>query len=240
MIRSLFMVITSVLCATVMLAQAPAANSIMKIADNYDWGTRRLPAAGFLETELTIENIAKNGMLKIIEITPGCGCTKTDPDRTDLNPGEIAHVKVKLNVTPSQSGSMSKSIMIRGLHGTDTLTKVVMLQVNLDRVLHITPSTFISFNNATVGAESRVTSSFENPSDMPVTISKLSIDGDVKVDLKDNSVIAPHSKVDVTMSITPVKAGQIYGALRFTASGNGDPEDFILPAYGQVPTVPGK
>ena len=226
--------------AIVLATIGVSAQTAMKIADNHDWGTVRLPSVGYLETELTIENVAKTGMLKIIEIRPGCGCTKTDPDKTDLNPGEVAHVKVKLNVTASQSGPMAKSITIRGLHGVDTLTKIVMLTVNLDRVIHITPSTFISFNNAVIGAESSVTSSFENLSNVPVTITKVSIDGEVKTDLTENLVIAPHGKHDVTMRYTPKKAGQIYGAIHFTVSGNGDPEDFILPAYGQVTEEAGK
>ena len=118
--------------------------------------------------------------------------------------------------------------------------KIVYLKVNLERVLTIGPSTFVSFNDAAVGAESVSTVTMENPSDMPITVKNLTVDGDIKVDLADGSIVAPHSKKEVKISLTPSKPGQIYGSLKFTASGNGADEEFLLPAYGTVTKVANK
>lgn len=224
--------VVGVLCAS--------AQSAMKVPDAQDWGTMRLPKEQFVEAELPIENVAKSGVLKILEVKPGCGCTKTDPDKWELKPGEVAKVKIKLNLTPSQSGPIVKTVTIKGLLGSDTLVKVVMLKVNLERVLLVGPSTFVSFNDAAVGAESSVPMTLENPSNAPIKISKVIVDGMIKADLPDGTVIGPHQKRELIVRCTPDKPGQIYGSLRFTVSGNGDDEEFVLPAYGNVLKVAGK
>lgn len=217
-----------------------SAQSAMKVPDAQDWGTMRLPKEQFVEAELPIENVAKSGILKILEVKPGCGCTKTDPDKWELNPGEVAKVKIKLNLTPSQSGPIVKTVTIKGLHGSDTLVKVVMLKVNLERVLVVGPSTFASFNDAAMGAESTVPMTLENPSGMPIKISKVAIDGMIKADLPEGTVLGAREKRNLIIRCTPDKPGQIFGTVRFTVSGNGDDEEFIIQAYGNVLKVAGK
>lgn len=229
-----------VLLALLLGVFTASAQTAMKVPDAQDWGTMRLPKEQFVEAELPIENIAKSGVLKILEVKPGCGCTKTDPDKWELNPGEIAKVKIKLNLTPSQSGPIVKTVTIKGLHGADTLVKVVMLKVNLERVLLVGPSTFVSFNDAAIGAESSMPMTLENPSNSPVKLSKVTVDGMIKVDLPEGTVIGPREKRELIVRCTPDKPGQIYGAVRFTVSGNGDDEEFILQAYGNVLKVAGK
>ncbi|MCX6139478.1 MAG: DUF1573 domain-containing protein [Candidatus Kapabacteria bacterium] len=213
------------------------AQDVMKVPETQDWGTIRLPKGLFVEAELPIENVAKNGMLKILEVRPGCGCTKTDPDKTDLQPGETAKVKIKLNLTSSQGGQIVKTVTIRALHGADTLVKIVYLKVNLDRVLVIGPSTFVSFNDAAVGAETTRLVTMDNPSGTSVTIGKVTLDGDVKTDLVEGAIIAAHTKRDVAVRLTPSKPGQVYGSLKFTANSSGYEEEFLLPAYGTVVKV---
>ena len=231
----------SILATAVLLGfTLSSAQSVMSVPEAQDWGTIRLPKQLYGEAEVPIKNDAKSGMLKILEVKPGCGCTKTDPDKTELQPGETAKVKIRLNLTSSQGGPLVKTVSIRALHNVDTIVKIVYLKVNLERVLTIGPSTFVSFNDAAVGAESVSTVTMENPSDMPITVKNLTVDGDIKVDLADGSIVAPHSKKEVKISLTPSKPGQIYGSLKFTASGNGADEEFLLPAYGTVTKVANK
>ncbi|MBK7031927.1 MAG: DUF1573 domain-containing protein [Ignavibacteria bacterium] len=229
-----------VILAFVVGVLAATAQSAMKVPDAQDWGTMRLPKQQFVEAELPIENVAKSGILKILEVKPGCGCTKTDPDKWELKPGEVAKVKIKLNLTPSQSGPIVKTVTIKGLLGSDTIVKVVMLKVNLERVLLIGPSTFVSFNDAAVGAESTVPMTMENPSNTSIKISKVIIDGMIKADLRDGTVLGPREKRELIVRCTPDKPGQISGSIRFTVSGNGDDDEFIVQAYGNVLKVAGK
>lgn len=216
------------------------AQDVMKVPESQDWGTIRLPKELYVEAELPIQNVAKSGMLKILEIRPGCGCTKTDPDKTELQPGDIAKVKIKLNLTSSQGGPIVKTVTLRALHGVDTLVSIVYLKVNLDRVLTIGPSTFVSFNDAAVGTETSKTITMDNPSNESVTIGKVTVDGDLTTDLVEGAVIAAHTKRDVLIRLTPSKPGQIFGSVKFTANSGGYDEEFLLPAYGTVIKMAGR
>ena len=235
----LIVVVSALLCAIPTRAQQSAPSTV-SIPTLHDWGTMRLPSTLYLDTEIPIVNTATSGTVHIVEIKPGCGCTKTDPDRTVLVPGDTAHVKIRLNVTTSQHGMIQKNVRIRTAHMGDTLESNMMLQVTLQRALTIGPSLFIPFNDAVVGRASTSEITIENTSDLPVTIADLVYDQDVTSDLTPNEVIAPRSTRTATVSITPKIAGQIYGGLRFVARGNGDDDSFNLPVYGTVTKVAGK
>lgn len=222
-----------ILCASSQVASAQD-NQAMEVKAEQDWGTIRLPKEHFVEATIPIRNVASKGLLKILEIKPGCGCTKTDPDKTELEPGETSTVKIHLNLSPSQSGPMVKTVAIKGLHGNDTIMKFVLLKVNLERVLLITPSTFVSFNDATIDVESSAVVTFTNPSLSSITISKVAIDGMITANLPEGSILAPQATREVTIRVTPKEFGQIYGSVKFVVSGNGDDEEFVLPAYGVV------
>lgn len=232
-------VMSTVLVALPVHAQQTAPSTV-SIPTLHDWGTMRLPSTLYLDTEIPIVNTAKAGAVNIVEIKPGCGCTKTDPDRTVLLPGDTAHVKIRLNVTTSQNGMIQKNVRIRTAHMGDTVESNMMLQVTLQRALTIGPSLFIPFNDAVVGRRSTSEITMQNQSEVPVTIADLVYDQDVTSDLAPNEVIAPRSTRTVTVSITPKTAGQIYGGLRFVARGNGDDDSFNLPVYGTVTKVAGK
>lgn len=217
-----------------------AATSTVSIPSIHDWGTMRLPASLALETEIPIVNTATSGVVNIVEIKPGCGCTKTDPDRTVLKPGDTARVTIKLNVTTSQTGLIQKSVRIRTAHNGDTVESNMTLQVTLQRALTIGPSLFIPFNDAVVGRVTTSELTFQNTSDAPVTIVDLVYDQDVASDLKLLEVIPPHTSRTVTVSVTPKAPGQLFGGIRFIARGNGDDDSFNLPVYGTVTRVAGK
>lgn len=216
------------------------ADAFVSIPQQHDWGTMRLPSTLTLETEIPIVNIARVGAVRIVEIKPGCGCTKTDPDKTVLQPGDTARVKIRLNVTTSQTGMIQKNVRVRTAHAGDTLESNVMLQVTLQRALTIGPSLFIPFNDASAGRTSTSELTFQNTSDMPVSIVDLVYDQDVTSDLAPLEVIQPHTTRTVTVSVTPKAPGQLYGGIRFIARGNGEDDSFNLPIYGTVTRVAGK
>ncbi len=236
---ALVVVLTS-LFATHSAAAQVFAEAFVSIPSQHDWGTMRLPSTLTLETEIPIVNIARSGAVHIVEIKPGCGCTKTDPDRTVLKPGDTARVTIKLNVTTSQTGLIQKSVRFRTAHDGDTVESNMTLQVTLQRALTIGPSLFIPFNDAVVGRVATSELTFQNTSDAPVTIVDLVYDQDVASDLKPLEVIPPHSTRTVTVSVTPKAPGQLFGGIRFIARGNGDDDSFNLPVYGSVTRVAGK
>lgn len=236
---ALFVVLTSLVAVHSASAQnvTPAFVSIPTL---HDWGTMRLPSTLALDTEIPIVNTAASGAVSIVEIKPGCGCTKTDPDKTVLQPGDTSRVKIRLNVTSSQIGQIQKNVRIRTAHFGDTLESNMMLQVTLLRALTIGPSLFIPFNDAAVGRTSTSELTFQNSSDAPVSIVDLVYDQDVTSDLKPLEVIPPHTTRTVTVSVTPKAPGQLYGGIRFIARGNGEDDSFNLPIYGVVTRVAGK
>lgn len=214
--------------------------SFVSVPTLHDWGTMRLPSTLALDTEIPIVNIAASGAVSIVEIKPGCGCTKTDPDKTVLQPGDTSRVKIRLNVTSSQIGQIQKNVRIRTAHNGDTLESNMMLQVTLLRALTIGPSLFVPFNDASVGRTSTSELTFQNTSDAPVSIVDLVYDQDVTSDLKPLEVIPPHTTRTVMVSVTPKAPGQLYGGIRFIARGNGVDDSFNLPIYGMVTRVAGK
>lgn len=236
---ALVVVLTSLVASYTASAQV-FAEAFVAIPAQHDWGTMRLPSTLTLETEIPIVNIARKGDVRIVEIKPGCGCTKTDPDKTVLQPGDTARVKIRLNVTTSQTGLIQKNVRVRTTHDGDTLESNVMLQVTLQRALTIGPSLFIPFNDAVAGRVATSELTFQNTSDAPVTIVDLVYDQDVTSDLMPNEVIPARSTRTVRVSVSPKAPGQLYGGLRFIARGNGDDDSFNLPVYGMVTKVAGK
>lgn len=237
--RLFFLATLSVGMSLHAVAQGTVSSSV-SIPTIHDWGTMRLPVSLALDTEIPIVNTAASGDVRIIEIKPACGCTKTDPDKTVLQPGDTARVKIVLNVTTSQTGRIEKNVRIRTAHMDDTVESNMMLRVTLQRALTIGPSLFIPFNDASVGRTSTSELIFENSSDVPVTIADLVYDQDVTSDLTPNSVIAPNTTRTVKVSVTPKAPGQLYGGIRFIARGNGADDSFNLPVYGMVTRVAGK
>lgn len=234
------LVVLTTFAATPSASAQVFAEAFVSIPAQHDWGTMRLPSTLTLETEIPIVNIARNGVVRIVEIKPGCGCTKTDPDKTVLQPGDTARVKIRLNVTTSQTGLIQKNVRVRTAHAGDTVESNVMLQVTLQRALTIGPSLFIPFNDAIVGRVAISELTFQNTSDAPVTIADLVYDQDVSSDLVPNEVIPARSMRTVRVSVSPKAPGQLYGGLRFIARGNGDDDSFNLPVYGTVTKVAGK
>lgn len=227
MLRS-FLALAILLAAT----HVHADQGAMQVAEAHDWGKVRVGKLGYVETDLRIKNVAASGSLTITEIRPGCGCTTAEPDKRVLAPGEEAVVHIKLNISPTQSGPLHKSVTVRSVHGTDTLSKVVMLKVDVQRMVNVSPAGYIAINNARVGQTSQAVVTLQNPGTTPVILSKVQAEGGLKADLPDNTVLAPSATREVHIAMTPDKAGQFYGLLRFTSTSDGETEDMQLPAYG--------
>lgn len=231
------LIIALFLAAATMSAQQP---TFATITDKIDWGTLGVPEVGYLEGNMYITNTSKTGIVKIVEVRPGCGCTKVEQDKDELKPGEKATVKVRLNISPMQAGSVVKSIAVRTALGTDTTMTSVMLSANIERLLTFGQGMYFPFGEVALGTTSEKQITMENHGTVPVTITNIKMDGPFTVNLKENTVIAPGTKVVVVATVEGSQPKQLNGAVSFTAKGLKE-EKFTLSGYGSIvapPTTP--
>lgn len=224
------LIIALFLAAATMSAQQP---TFATVTEKIDWGTLGVPELGYLEGNMYITNTAKSGVVKIVEVRPGCGCTKVEQDKDSLNPGEKATVKVRLNISPMQAGSVMKSIAVRTALGTDTVMTSVMLSANIERLLTFAKGMYFAFGEIAVGTTSEKQLTMENHGTVPVTITDIKMDGPFTVNLKENTVIAPGAKFDIVATVEGAQPKQLNGAVSFTAKGLKE-EKFTLSGYGSV------
>ncbi len=228
------LIIALFLAAATMSAQQP---TFATITDKIEWGTLGVPEVGYLEGNMYITNTSKTGVVKIVEVRPGCGCTKVEQDKDELKPGEKATVKVRLNISPMQAGSVVKSISVRTALGTDTAMTSVMLSANIERLLTFSQGMYFAFGEVKLGTTTEKQLTFENHGTVPVTITDIKMDGPFKVDLKENTVIAPGAKHVIVATVEAAEPKQLNGAVTFTAKGAKE-EKFTLSGYGSVVAAP--
>lgn len=201
--------------------------------ETYDWGKVKPPKEGFLEAEIRLKNVGSSGQLKLVEIRPGCGCTKTDPDKTELGPGEVSTMKVKLNISPSQSGPLTKSITIRSSGGTDTVTSYLFLKADVTRALQLKPQTYLAFSDMKVGQESKATIELVNNDPADITITDVKTENGLIVDIPAKRTLKPGEVLNITALITPSQKGQYSSKVTFKTT-HPDHPTMDIQAYGMV------
>lgn len=236
-------------------ATAPTSKSKLEIVggETYDWGKTKPPTDGHLEATIKMKN-AGTGPMKLIEVKPGCGCTKTDPDKFEVDPNDVSTMGVKLNISPAQSGNITKSITVRWMdlaafnareafhkNGTavpadmDTTEKTTFLFLKADivRALSMTPSIYFSFQGLEVGQTSNTTVTIHNNSDQDVTLSDWTTDNGLVVNQHDKVTIKAGGKLDVVGTVVPTQKGQ-YSALMSCKTTHPEHAKLEIRAYGFV------
>lgn len=219
--------------------------------ETYDWGKVKPPADGTLQAEIKMKNIG-SADLKILEVKPGCGCTKTDPDKMELVPGDISTMGVKLNISPAQAGPVTKSITIRwgdakGLAareefhrrgtavpaGLDTSEQVtfLFLKADIQRAITIAPSIYFSFSDLKIGQKSTSTVSISNNTDAPVELTDWTADNGIILNAVGKITIKPREKYDLTATLIPAVKGQFSGTV-MCKTNHPDHPDLTIRAYG--------
>ncbi len=236
-------------------AQTPATQSKLEIigGDTYDWGKTKPPTEGHLEATIKMKNAGTAGM-KLVEIKPGCGCTKTDPDKMEVQPGDVSTMGVKLNVSPSQNGPITKSITIRWMDlaayeareaarksgqavpaNLDTTEKVayLFLKADIQRAIALSPSIYFSFQNLEIGQKSNATVTISNNSDQEVTFSDFKADNGLVLSKSGKVTLKPGESFDLTATLVPSMKGQYSGLAQCKTSHPEHPTVEIR-AYGFV------
>ena len=196
--------------------------------ETYDWGKVKPPKEGYLEAEIKMKNTGTGGILKLVEIKPGCGCTKTDPDKTELNPGEISTMKVRLNISPSQSGSLTKSITVRHSGGKDTSVSYLFLKADIQRALQITPNLFFSFTDMKVGQEKTAKIQLQNDDKVDIKT-----DNGMVLNMKGTKTLKPGETFELTAKVIPSAKGSFNGKVSFKTDHPDHPTVDVM-AYGMV------
>ena len=221
--------------------------------DTYDWGKVKPPKEGYLEATIQMKHTGDKAG-RITEVRPGCGCTKTDPDKYDLKPGEVSTMKVKLNISPTQSGSLTKSITLSwaDLAGNDALkafrsngtvvpsgadtnirTGYLYLKADVQREISFMPSTYFSFNDLKIGVEATSKIEFVNNSDGDVTLSDWKTEGGLVVNHTGRVVVKAKGKLEIVGKIVPSAKGNYSGGVKFKTT-HPDNQEVDLRAYGFV------
>ena len=247
--RSLLTAI-SVLFVVGVISLSAQAKLEIEGGETYNWGKVKPPEKGHLEATIKMKNVGDKP-LKLTQIKPGCGCTKTDPDKLELVPGDVSTMKVKLNISPAQAGPITKSITIRwgdqdGMDsreqirgGTlsgenlDTTERVtyLFLKADVQRALMLKPSIYFSFSGMEVGKESTSKLTVTNNSEEPMTLSGWDMDNGIVLNVTDKVTLAPQEKLDLVATIVPAKTGQFSGLVKFKTT-HPDHAEQTIRAYG--------
>lgn len=202
--------------------------------ETYDWGKVKPPKEGYLEAEIKMKNVGSgDGILKLVEIKPGCGCTKTDPDKTELAAGEVSTMKVRLNISPGQSGPLTKSITVRHSGGKDTSVAYLFLKADVQRALNISPNQFFSFQDMKVGQEATAKLELRNDDQSDIVISDIKADNGLVLNMKGTKTLKPGEKFELVATVIPQAKGSFNGKVSFKTN-HPDHASVDVMAYGMV------
>lgn len=209
--------------------------------DTHDWGKVAPPASGQLEATIKIKNVG-TGILNLTEVKPGCGCTKTDPDKTSLAQGEVSTMGVKLNISPSQNGSITKTITVRSNSAGADSVKTLWLKADIFRQVAFEPANYFSLAQAFTGKETSASVTVVNNSEKTLVLSDFVVPDNMKLNIGSKVEIPAKSKQELTLSTTPKGAGAINGTVKFKTSNPENPTaelqvwGTVVPAQTEAPT----
>ncbi len=221
--------------------------------ETYDWGKVKPPTEGYLEAEIKMKNVG-NKPLKITEVRPGCGCTKTDPDKFELAPGEVSTMKVKLNIAPSQAGAIQKNITVSwaDLAGnkaladfrangtpipanadTNVTAGYIWLKADVQRAIMMSPAPYFSFNDLRLGKEGTAKIELTNNSDSDIILSDWTTEGGIVCNFATRTTVKPGQKIEIIARVVPSTKGNFSGGVKVKTSHPETPE-LDIKAYGFV------
>ena len=161
-------------------------------------------------------------------------------------------MKVKLNISPAQSGPITKSITVRwgdldGMDarekasskgadvpaGVDTNEKVtfVFLKADVQRAIMMTPSIYFSFQGLEVGKETQSKLTIKNNSDQDITFSDWNADNDIVLNQTSSKTLVPGEEMDLVATVVPGLKGQFSGLVSVKTS-HPDSPSLEIRAYG--------
>ncbi|HCN04447.1 MAG TPA: hypothetical protein DIS79_02420 [Bacteroidetes bacterium] len=221
--------------------------------ETYDWGKVGAPKSGYLEATIKMKN-AGNGIMKLVEVRPGCGCTKTDPDKMEVPAGDVSTMNVKLNISPMQAGPITKSITVRwgdkaGLEARDEFKKngtaipagldttehqaFIFLKADVQRDIVFQPGQYFSFSQMKVGQEATAKVEITNNGQKDVVLSDFVTDGGLVLNVMTKQTIKPGAKLELIAKVVPTIKGAYSGGVKFKTN-HPDHAEIDVRAWGNV------
>ena len=197
--------------------------------NTYDWGNTK-PEQSPLKAEIKIWNKGDE-VLHIKNVKPGCGCTTAPLDTNMIDPGKYATLKVSLN-TGSYNGNVTKSISIF-TNEAENDHKLLFIKTNVVRPIAIQP-TYIGFNKAIVGQESKAIVLVTNNTSEPITFKKVNISHPlITLNTPEGHVIKPNEQSKLEFKITPDVTGRLDFNVKIDTDSNDSPR-IELRGWGNV------
>lgn len=206
----------------------------IEISNNasYDWG--RVKASDpMLKTVMVFKNIGTEP-LKIYSVSPACGCTTAPLTKTELAPGDTAHLPITLNVS-SYTGKVNKTIAV---HTNDPDHRSIDISLNafVIRPLTLFPN-FLNFSNLVVGEQTIAKIVLSNSSEQSIKIKSVEITPkDLKINLKEGDEIKVGENFALEARYTP-KAGEQGSRLMCKIvlhTTNPDVPEITISGYGNI------
>ncbi len=218
--------------AAVFLASASIAIAQPKIeivgGDTHDWGKVKGKDSP-LKTIVKIKNVG-NELLKITDVRPGCGCTKTaELDKKELKPGEIGSTEISLDLG-SSNGQLTKSVAISS-NDPKNATKTLLLKATIIRDINLEPTSYFAFKDMVVGKVAKASLFMQNNSPEDIVINNASALNGVTLNVKKGTVLKKGSKLEIIASVTPKIKGYYSTSCRIETSNTSFPVMEIT-AYG--------
>jgi hypothetical protein len=175
--------------------------------DVVDFGTL---APGVLKRVVQFTNTG-DGVLKIAEVKPACGCTTSRGlDKTELAPGDTASMEVAVDVATYANGPVSKTMTVTSNDSTRP-SFAVTLKANLVRTITAEPNMFPMNPDAKAGQEVATSVALKNTGTTPVSVGPPRIDepGEmlVRFDMTAPVVLQPGDSTTIVAHVRSLKPG---------------------------------
>ena len=156
-------------------------------------------------SRLTVKNIG-NQPLKILEVTPSCGCTTVKKLKQELKPNESDDIEISFDAT----GYRSKVEKYVSISSNDPTAQFVSVKFTADVREELEPSTMsllMWLGSLPLGKEAEQTVKFKNISDHPIAIRGVT-PSSANLSVKaDKMTLKPEESISVVITLKAEKAG---------------------------------
>ncbi|MDQ1350556.1 MAG: hypothetical protein QG657_858 [Acidobacteriota bacterium] len=196
-----------------LLATFLPANSQIKFKETtINFG--EIDSGAEVNVKFEFEN-AGDSILVIKNISTTCGCTTTQLEKLEYQPGEKGAIPVKFN-SKGYSGKTAKTITVSSNDEANPYSRLEIAgNVNLKDFseMEITPDT-LDFGKVTMGKTYSKKVTITNPGTLDLEVIEITHSTDVDLGFLDKK-IRPHGEVSLEIAIKPMDVGTFTSFLKF-------------------------
>ncbi len=170
---------------------------------------------------IVLKNIG-NQPLKILRVTPSCGCTTVRQPKSELQPNESDAVEVSFNAT-LYHGPIEKYVNIETNDPLSQYVAVKLIAVVKEELSPVSGSYSVWLGSTRIGTTSVQRLSFVNQTDRTIRIRGISTSAPNIKATTEKSQIPPADTLTVLLSMVPEKAGYSTGQVNILTDGKNQP-----------------